>query len=277
MSFFSPLGLDQSSEPFVADSLSKGTIYVDPLDGTREFVDGRYENVTCLIGIAIDGKPVGGVIGVPFASFSHSSMNSHCEVHVVYGLVGFGIGYFTGTYDQGRKTISLHTQTGQPGVPPVLSCSPKLPNSSAHAVCVDSSTVVFMTGDSFAESPMLSSVLSVGRDILAEEGIDSIQHTVIGGAGKKMLLCSYASCDSLAVPKFSFKKQSTYLWDTCAPEAILRAVGGKVTDIFGSPLEYSGRRGSQYNSKGNSLRNSSGVIASSLHAQRYHNSICQKM
>jgi len=245
MSFFTPLGLDQSSEPFDADSLSKVTIYVDPLDGTREFVDGRYENVTCLIGIAIDGKPVGGVVGVPFASFSHSSIQCPCEVHVVYGLVGFGIGHFTGTYDQGRKTLSLHTQTGQPGVPPALSCCPNLPNSSAHAVCV--------------------------------EGIDSIQHTVIGGAGKKMLLCAYASCDSLAVPKFSFKKQSTYLWDTCAPEAILRAVGGKVTDIFGSPLVYSGRRGSEYNSEGNSLRNSSGVIASSLHAQRYHNSICQKM
>lgn len=283
MSFFSPVGLDQISEPFVADSLSQVTIYVDPLDGTREFVDGRYENVTCLIGIAIDGKPAGGVIGMPFASFtslSHTTTTSTSEVHIVYGLVGCGIGHFTGTFDLDHKTISLHTLTGQPGIPPVPVCSPKSPNSAARAVFVDNSRrVVFMTGDSFANSPMLSSILSAANDVVSDEYIDSIQHAVIGGAGKKMLLCAYASCDSLEIeiPTFSFKKQSTYLWDTCAPEAILCAVGGKVTDIYGSPLVYSGRCSSENNRESNSLRNSSGVIASSRHAQKYHNAICQKL
>ena len=30
----------------------------------------------------------------------------------------------------------------------------------------------------------------------------------------------------------------TSLWDTCAPEAVLRARGGEVTDLFGAPIKY---------------------------------------
>jgi 3'(2'), 5'-bisphosphate nucleotidase len=30
----------------------------------------------------------------------------------------------------------------------------------------------------------------------------------------------------------------TYQWDTCAPEAILREAGGRMTNIFGAPLRY---------------------------------------
>ena len=44
------------------------TVWVDPLDGTREFVEGPefWQNVTCLIGIAVGGVPVAGVIHQPF-------------------------------------------------------------------------------------------------------------------------------------------------------------------------------------------------------------------
>ena len=36
------------------------------MDGTREFVDGRVLNVQCFIGITHRGRPVAGVIGLPF-------------------------------------------------------------------------------------------------------------------------------------------------------------------------------------------------------------------
>ena len=42
--------------------------YIDPLDGTREFVDGRVSNVQTLIGIAVKGRPIAGVVGLPFWS-----------------------------------------------------------------------------------------------------------------------------------------------------------------------------------------------------------------
>jgi len=44
----------------------------------------------------------------------------------------------------------------------------------------------------------------------------------------------------------------TNQWDTCGPEAILRAAGGVVTDTFGEPLNYNAPE----------VRNSRGIIAS---------------
>jgi 3'(2'), 5'-bisphosphate nucleotidase len=35
---------------------------------------------------------------------------------------------------------------------------------------------------------------------------------------------------------------STKQWDTCGPEAILAEAGGRLTDLFGQPLRYNGRR-----------------------------------
>lgn len=56
-----------STDPAQDVPLSSVTLYVDPMDGTREFVEGRLGNVQCLVGIVVDGKPVGGVVGLPFA------------------------------------------------------------------------------------------------------------------------------------------------------------------------------------------------------------------
>ena len=54
---------------------------------------------------------------------------------------------------------------------------------------------------------------------------------------------------------YALMHSGTCLWDTCAPEALVRAAGGKVTDLFGSPLCYvpEGPAG---------VRNALGVVAS---------------
>lgn len=44
---------------------------------------------------------------------------------------------------------------------------------------------------------------------------------------------------------------STKQWDTCAPEVILHEAGGLLTDLFGQPLSYNGRR----------IDNRNGVVA----------------
>ena len=62
---------DPSTVPLVVP-LEEITIFVDPLDGTREFVEGRVENVACLVGIAWRNKSIGGVVGVPFPIHSHN-------------------------------------------------------------------------------------------------------------------------------------------------------------------------------------------------------------
>ena len=44
-------------------------IWVDPLDGTMEFIDRMLHHVTILIGIAVDGKAISGVVNQPFFGF----------------------------------------------------------------------------------------------------------------------------------------------------------------------------------------------------------------
>jgi len=59
------------------------SIFVDPLDGTSEFVKGRLHCVSVIIGIAYKTKALAGVIYRPFVSqeFPHAYM---------YGIVGVG-------------------------------------------------------------------------------------------------------------------------------------------------------------------------------------------
>ena len=48
-------------------------IWVDPLDGTMEFIDRMLHHVTILIGIAVDGKAISGVVNQPFFGFDDES------------------------------------------------------------------------------------------------------------------------------------------------------------------------------------------------------------
>ncbi len=55
----------------------------------------------------------------------------------------------------------------------------------------------------------------------------------IGSVGLKLALIALAERDLYVNPNSYCK-----VWDTCAPEAILRASGGKLTDVYGQPLRY---------------------------------------
>ncbi len=57
--------------------------------------------------------------------------------------------------------------------------------------------------------------------------------TNIGGVGLKVGLIAENLRDLYIYPGTRSK-----LWDGCAPEAILHAVGGKMTDLYGNPLVY---------------------------------------
>ena len=53
-------------------------VFVDPVDGTREFVKGRIEAVQCLIGIAYRGRPI--VRGIARRSTNHRPAISQCAL-----------------------------------------------------------------------------------------------------------------------------------------------------------------------------------------------------
>ena len=61
------------------------TVWVDPLDGTKEFARGRLECVSVLIGISVSQVPVAGVIHQPFRSDGKS------DSCTTWGIVGAGV------------------------------------------------------------------------------------------------------------------------------------------------------------------------------------------
>lgn len=165
------------------------TVFVDPVDGTREFVEGRLDAVQCLIGVACRGRSVAGAIGLPFPGGSLSEPTS-----VVWGIAAPG------------AASGVMSAAGEAPKRPRLS-----PETKGGIVCV--------TGDSNNAS------------LAAAKGaVDSAGKATIGGAGNKILAVAEGRAE-VALMHFG-----TSLWDTCAPEAVLRAAGGKVTDLFGAPL-----------------------------------------
>ncbi len=60
---------------------------------------------------------------------------------------------------------------------------------------------------------------------------------VSGSVGTKCALISEGMADVYVHP-VPFLKE----WDTCAPEALLRGAGGRVTDCCGDPLSYGKKR-----------------------------------
>jgi len=63
-------------------TLADTCLWIDPLDGTKEFVLGNLENVTVLIGITVNDTPIAGVIHSPFVGETG---------RLTYGAVGVGV------------------------------------------------------------------------------------------------------------------------------------------------------------------------------------------
>lgn len=173
---------------------SEITIFVDPLDGTREFVEGRLSNCQVLVGIAIGGEAVAGAVGIPFPSGDLST-----EPTIVYGLADMGTGVKGNTLSRGPFPLEHHID----GL--------KYPRPH-HA-----------TGDSSA------AVMEACRE-RAIKGFGG-SNVIYGGAGNKILAAA------LGEVACSIQHKVGGPWDLCAPEAILKAMGGKMTDLFGEEIQ----------------------------------------
>lgn len=64
-------------------------VWVDPLDGTKEYTLGPdvSHEVTVLIGVAWNGKPIAGVVNQPFAN--HLKDTEYLS-RVLWGIEGLG-------------------------------------------------------------------------------------------------------------------------------------------------------------------------------------------
>lgn len=168
-----------------SDALRRGRCwYVDPLDGTKEFIAKNGE-FSVMIGLAVEGEARLGVVYKPV------------EDKLYRGVVGD-----SAFVDVGARTYSL-------SVSPTEEVSDlRLVVSRSHrSDAID--TLVERLG--IAHERRSGSVgLKVG--LIAEREADLYVHL------------SSKSC----------------AWDACAPEAILRAAGGRFTDTLGGDFEYGG-------------------------------------
>ncbi len=67
-------------------------VWVDPLDGTKEYTQGKEvaHEVTVLIGVSWNGKPIAGVLNQPFYQDASTKSSDNYTGRVLWGIVGLG-------------------------------------------------------------------------------------------------------------------------------------------------------------------------------------------
>ncbi len=157
--------------------------YIDPIDGTKDFIRGR-DGFSVMIGLAVDAVPVVGVLYQPVGD------------NLFWAAPGQGAWIVPPDQEPRRLACSAVTEVSEL----------RLVASRSH------------------RSPKIDEVKSA-------LGIESELN--IGSVGLKLALIALAERDLYVNPASRCKT-----WDTCAPEALLREAGGRITDIAGNALRY---------------------------------------
>ena len=208
-------GLPDPDECFI--DASRVGVVVDPLDGTKSYAQGEYDAVSVLISIIVDNEPYFGVIGKPFGYPEGANLSSVLDRSCV---IVYGGPLIKGVYIAGGREIV------------------------ASPLGTDN--------ESDLPRAVISSSRSMGEvqdfcEHLAEQKLIHKDPLLISGAGEKSLrLILQVNNEAL----WFFPKKGTSLWDVAAPDAILRSLGGKLTDKFGNSMDYSKAREDAENMEG---------------------------
>ncbi len=179
-----------------SDALGGGRCwYVDPLDGTREFV-ARNGEFSVMLGLAIDGVATAGVVYQPVNDKLYA------------GAVG------------GDAFLEMHGSRSPLRVSDVA----------------DPAELQLVVSRSHRNRAV--------DDVVRRLGIR--HETAIGSVGLKAGLIAEREAD-VYVHISSRSSQ----WDACGPEALLKAAGGRFTDLAGHPYRY----------RGPEMRNLRGILA----------------
>jgi 3'(2'), 5'-bisphosphate nucleotidase len=184
-----------SPEAVRAIGAKERVFYVDPLDGTREFV-ARNGEFAVMIGLAVRGRAHLGVVVMPStgeALAGRAPLDSEGPGEAFLEVEGGS-----------RRRLEV------PAPPEVA------PDPSAARLIVSRSH----------RPPLV-------EKIAARLGLSSV--TPCGSVGVKVARVITGSADLYIHDGGGAKR-----WDTCAPEAILRAAGGRFTDLRGAPIVFAG-------------------------------------
>uniref|UniRef100_A0A8C2ZB60 3'(2'),5'-bisphosphate nucleotidase 1 n=1 Tax=Cyclopterus lumpus TaxID=8103 RepID=A0A8C2ZB60_CYCLU len=214
-------------------------VWVDPLDGTKEYTEGLLDNVTVLIGIAYGGRAIAGVINQPFYNYEVQTELKDCVfVLTVVTLVNSKF-----PCQLGAGAALGRTMWGMPGL----------------------GAFGFQLQEVQGDRRIVTTTRSHSNKLVTD-CVDAMEpHEVIrvGGAGNKIIQLVEGKASAYVFASPGCKK-----WDTCAPEAILHAVGGKLTDMHGKAYCYDA------NVK---HMNSAGVLATLRNHEYYVNRVPQSV
>jgi 3'-phosphoadenosine 5'-phosphosulfate (PAPS) 3'-phosphatase len=189
---------------------SRVRVFVDPLDGTKSYANGDYDAVTILIAVILDGKPHFGVITKPFGYKGHSSV-LHRKCVTLYGGDLLQHVYFAGVQEAC-----------------VIQTSDQLPRA-------------------VISSSRSEGVVRDFCDHLAGNHIVQSEPLEVSGAGEKSLRLIVGTENETL---WFFPKKGTSRWDVAASDALLRAMGGKLTNKYGHDLDYLKSREEAENTEG---------------------------
>lgn len=183
---------------------SERVFFVDPLDGTREFV-AKTDAFVVMIGLLEGARPTHGVLHAPVArrSWTGDPESGAWEV----------------SPDGERRLLRMAKDTQLPDA--TVASSRSQPDSLLERAIVH----------------------------LAPKAVKPIY-----SAGLKAAAVSAGEADVYLAPE-----SAGFRWDSCAPEAVVTAAGGRYTDALGRALDYRAPR----------LENDTGIVAAAapLHAR----------
>mmetsp|Transcript_15470 Transcript_15470/g.44760 ORF Transcript_15470/g.44760 Transcript_15470/m.44760 type:complete len:479 (-) Transcript_15470:644-2080(-) len=224
----------------VVDS-SRVSVLIDPLDGTSCYASGKHEYVTTLVAIVLDNTPIFGVICKPFGHEGGPCiLNSGC--FAVYGGVLLNGVYVAGGDEIERSRLRQQQSMSAP--------------TNAELVEVSKSK---KRRRAIISKSRAGGVVGKCIQALADEELLQGVPAFISGAGVKALHLLVGSSDESL---WFFPKAGTSLWDVAAADALLRVVGGRLSDKYGEDIDYDRSR--------QDAENADGVVAcndAELHAR----------
>ncbi len=200
------------------------TWVIDPIDGTKGFLGGRHYCVA--IGLLIDGEPVAGVLASP-GFYSDEEVPPEDLGVLTYASQGGG--------------AFMEALGGSERVPIRVSAT------------ADPARATLLTSFE-SEHTNLSLIDDVAR--LLGRGPDAPQRGLDSQDKHAMVACGMGDILLRVVPETTYFEK---MWDHAAGYAIVTEAGGRMTDIYGQPIDWT---------SGTRMTNNRGVLVTNgyLHA-----------
>jgi len=179
-------------------------VWIDPLDGTSDFVKGNLPAVTVLIGLSVKGFSRAGIVHTVFTPEDQTK-----------GRTVFG------TAEQGAYKIYFDKEMSDEAI---LSRDIEYIEPFNHVEEPAEDHKIRVAASLSHFSKQIEEIINA---------IDPVEIVRLGGAGNKCCNLAYGNVDSYIHPSPGLKN-----WDLCAPESLIKAMGGYSTNLFQERLVY---------------------------------------